>query len=448
MIRIFHPVGQGAFYTEQHHINGKVYSIVYDCGSLTLEEEELKKMIEKFFPKGAEIDILFISHFDADHINGIEMLKNHCEIKRVIIPLLEPEVKISLIVRNAIRYRVFKNQIIDDPVSFFGNTPVTMVEEVSIGKDLDSGEEINEEITVDKLGNKIKSGISIKLDKKDEWFYIPYNYKQSDRRNQFLEELKAKDIRISDINIEEVTNKKEQNKIKEAYDKVRGKLNGNSLVLFSGTEADRFVKSINCFQFQEKVYCGCLYTGDIKLGVQLIKDLKKRLQKHLNKIGIIQIPHHGAKGNWNPKILESQMKCAIISYGVHNRYHHPTLDIKNDIESIIPHTYCVTEEPASRCVQYIQGLGYLDNCINNLQSSTFYCDEKIFESIMNLLKSPDSESVNLGILLLLIFHLPPAILDKIPLERLVESPCYYLFTLLKEENRINARLKNASTSNV
>jgi ribonuclease BN (tRNA processing enzyme) len=200
MIRIFHPVGQGAFYTEHHQIRDKGFSIVYDCGSLTLNVEERKKMIEDFFPKGAKIEILFISHFDADHINGIKALKDHCEIKRVIIPLLNPETKTLLIARNAIRYKFFETQIIDDPVSFFGDTPVTMVEEVSIGKDLDSEEEINEETIINELGHKIKSGKSIRLDKKDNWYYIPYNYKQSDRRKQFVEALEAMGIRINDIN--------------------------------------------------------------------------------------------------------------------------------------------------------------------------------------------------------------------------------------------------------
>ncbi|WP_300790390.1 hypothetical protein [uncultured Bacteroides sp.] len=31
--RIIHPIGQGAFYTEKIESCGKIYIIVYDCGS-------------------------------------------------------------------------------------------------------------------------------------------------------------------------------------------------------------------------------------------------------------------------------------------------------------------------------------------------------------------------------------------------------------------------------
>ena len=62
--RTFHPVGQGAFYTERHKIsNGKDFTIVYDCGSFQFTN--LKNRIKSAFQKGEEIDILFISHFDV-----------------------------------------------------------------------------------------------------------------------------------------------------------------------------------------------------------------------------------------------------------------------------------------------------------------------------------------------------------------------------------------------
>ena len=106
--RRFHPVGQGAFYTERHLFAGKQYTIVYDCGSQNRKikpkfcEKRLKKRIEATFYKKQEIDVLFISHLHYDHINGIEFLKKHCEIKRVVMPYVDDKAKVLLKIINRI----------------------------------------------------------------------------------------------------------------------------------------------------------------------------------------------------------------------------------------------------------------------------------------------------------------------------------------------------------
>lgn len=52
---------------------------------------KFKNYIENLYAKDSTIDILFISHFHADHINGIPYLKERCKIKKVIIPYI-PEI--------------------------------------------------------------------------------------------------------------------------------------------------------------------------------------------------------------------------------------------------------------------------------------------------------------------------------------------------------------------
>ena len=75
--RTFYPVGQGAFYVEEFKLyDGSTFTIVYDCGSTTLEPKDFEAKIEVFFRDRQDyvrkwpyqIDILFISHFHADHI--------------------------------------------------------------------------------------------------------------------------------------------------------------------------------------------------------------------------------------------------------------------------------------------------------------------------------------------------------------------------------------------
>ena len=89
--RTIQPVGQGGFYTEIFEIpnqKGEISTrcVVYDCGSATRAEP--KKTIESalFDDKDLDIDILFISHFDDDHVNGLAELSKKHRIKRIVIP--------------------------------------------------------------------------------------------------------------------------------------------------------------------------------------------------------------------------------------------------------------------------------------------------------------------------------------------------------------------------
>ena len=98
--RIIHPVGQGAFYSEKIHINNQSFNIVYDCGSNTSYKVNGKKKVvqtevRSYYHKEETINLLFISHFDNDHVNGLEYLKDHCNIKCVIMPLLTPSARLG-----------------------------------------------------------------------------------------------------------------------------------------------------------------------------------------------------------------------------------------------------------------------------------------------------------------------------------------------------------------
>ena len=87
LTRTFHPVGQGAFYTERFYDGDKnVFNMVYDCGSST-KSQYLKNEINDAFKDGtgkAEIDILFVSHFHNDHVNGIQELARQYHVQYLV----------------------------------------------------------------------------------------------------------------------------------------------------------------------------------------------------------------------------------------------------------------------------------------------------------------------------------------------------------------------------
>ena len=97
MIRIFHAIGQGAFYTEFF----KDFIAVYDCGSDN-NIDLIRSRINATFKQGTKIDAIFISHFHEDHVNGLEYLLNYCKVDRLFLPLLTEDKKIQLLIHNSL----------------------------------------------------------------------------------------------------------------------------------------------------------------------------------------------------------------------------------------------------------------------------------------------------------------------------------------------------------
>lgn len=361
LIRTFHPIGQGAFYTERHFFNGKEFTMVYDCGSSTLKDEKMKKKITSTFNEKQIIDVLFISHFDADHVNGIQYLKERCTIKAVVLPLIDNNTKILLKINNFIKNEDEDTQLmnamiqlIDDPEGFFGNkTIIIQIEEVDENDTNETQQNINEITVTESTIIKIKSGTRLVHSQYSEWFFIPFNYKQEERKKEFLKELEKRDLTLNNVDtIEKMSNN--ERKIKAAYENVSGNINENSLMLYSGKKKEDYVfEKQNCFLYRHLLQSGCLFCGDIDLKkTEIIDDIKKRLAKFLPYIGTIQVPHHGSIRSFDAAILDGlKIHSAIFSYGTTNSYGHPSDTVIGDVVSYEIYPHFVTEEKNSIVVQ-------------------------------------------------------------------------------------------------
>lgn len=375
--RTFHPVGQGAFYTERHKIsNRKDFTIVYDCGSFQLTN--LKNRIKSAFQKGEEIDILFISHFHVDHINGIKELKNRCKIKRVILPLLDDKTKYILKINNYLAKNYKDTTLIDNPKHFFDEeTAIIQIEE----EDQDRPVNPDEIEDINKLNNidKKKSGTVFSCDKSlsynDQWLFIPFNYKQEDRFNLFNKLLKEEYPYIPLNKLDDIEVMEEyETELKKIYKKINGDLNVTSMILFSGSitptpircwnipikpHPSQYYEYYSCphdfkyLNYEYRIPSGCLYTGDINLkkDENIVKEIKSRLRLQWKSIGTIQIPHHGSIHNFSEEIISKAIKCAIISFGTTNTFGHPSDKIMGDILSKNIALYLVTENIETMVIQ-------------------------------------------------------------------------------------------------
>lgn len=215
------PVGQGAFYLEQFKLDSGKINVVYDCGSDT-SVNLIKRQIDDVFDPGEEVHAVFISHFDMDHINGIEHLLKHCRVRHIFFPLVTRKA-IPLLLLNC-----FCKSGKADPENFvfrFIEDPIQAVENIhhetehkanndsstslhpvlpypGEGRHRDAEYDEYEELyrhesrnfrpmqSGDSADRLIMDGAHDELSEYLQWQYIPFNFKQEERVNRLTDALR------------------------------------------------------------------------------------------------------------------------------------------------------------------------------------------------------------------------------------------------------------------
>ena len=347
IIRTIHPVGQGAFYSEEFICdNGNTVLMVYDCGSNS-KHSFLRSEISSFFQQRKEIDILFISHFDKDHLNGIAMLHTQgVTIKNVVIPLIDKNNEWFYICSGS---RYVKSAI-KKPLNFFKAKNVIRVR--PLNNDREQAAEEENPVNIEEYdAETIDSGTKISTKAiKPEWYYIPFNFDETARIKQLEQELQSKKIDI--LQIHDATYlSKNRTVINEAYKKVaNNSSNKTSLIVYSGSN-NRNSHIANFCNYHNtcvkkcslcKAYSirsGCLFLGDTDLnqtrgnGIGILTDLDTYLCRYKDNVGTIQIPHHGSLPNFNTALFSTfpQSEIFYASFGTDNQYGHPSTQVINDI---------------------------------------------------------------------------------------------------------------------
>lgn len=384
--RIFHTVGQGAFYSERH----ENFNIVYDCGTewKNRANKTIYKTIKQSFSKDDEIDILFISHFDYDHVSKIKTLKDHVKsIKKVVMPLLHNNEKTLLTnIYRALNFNILT--LINNPEEFFGTeTQIITVSPSDNNENPISDDTLTQ--SIDDIQGKIASGT--KLQKKFstyEWIFIPYNHQYTTRSNELKEALKSKgftDVEIkkletdSNYTLDKIIKDTQISKTKggkifrEVYDSLDGQINENSMLLYSGLNCHRedcgkniflFEYSRRYFKHYEEFYyrrwhkmsrenyrVSCVYTGDTDLNVVKIKSIFRNFWK---SVGTIQIPHHGDLKSFDKNVLDDKYYWCPISVGEKNSYGHPSCRVIANILSQNSFPVLVTENLTSSYIECIR----------------------------------------------------------------------------------------------
>ena len=361
--RIFFPIGQGAFYAEKHD----QFNIVYDCGNYR-KTKLSENIVKQSFNKNDDIDILFISHLDWDHISLLKTLKESVNsIRKVILPLLHNDIKILL--KNIYHSLGYSSlDIIDDPEKFFGdNTKIIYISPSENNRSNESGEEITISHDNNNLPSVINSGTAIKIrGYRDYWCFVPYNIKNKERIENLKKELKKAGLDMQKLITDpdyamRIIIGPRKDDLKKCYKSLEGKINENSLVIYSGpiprrTPPSSFIQAHYNYNYHYRYFdfraLGCIYTGDVDLNKFDIKDVYKQFW---NTVGTVQIPHHGAIKNFKESFLKNNGRPLIcpISYGIRNSYGHPSLNVVNNISLNGSFVIHITQDSGSRYIQLI-----------------------------------------------------------------------------------------------
>ena len=358
--RTIHPIGQGAFYSERLQFGERGICVVYDCGceNQSTPCPHAQGIISTAFDADDKIDLLFISHFHQDHVNGIKELLKKYTIEKVIIPYIDKNTLYVLTQYNDLIKAVTGEDFFMDPHPLFegGNTQIMEVHPLE-------GDYVpREPISIDSLNSRtsLNSGTKISIPyidhhrQIDGWFYQPFCIVVQ------FEMIKDLQNKLSGINLDDAL--KEQvkiNEIKKAYhDTINTRINQTSMMVFSAPlnieynnlyckyprsgariltnrRFNRYISICEDDSRRKNCVCSapspsCLYTGDIKLSDDVINLMKTILGNYY--IGTFQVPHHGAKDQGNEKILFSLPlhPCTLffVSYGLNNKYGHPSSTTK------------------------------------------------------------------------------------------------------------------------
>ena len=359
--RKFHPIGQGAFYSEHIDNGDRTSNIVYDCGVDCVQESN-KAIVLDAFSKKDTIDFLFISHLDKDHISLVKTLKDSVlRINHVVLPLIDPSNVKVLYSLSSISgdldvsyfwgsvWNAINGQVRDEnsPRFFF------IIPE-GIDSDLRETQWIEprpsgEPVSIHSLGDK---GVY--------WTFIPF-CQHLERRTELderlrdllvdpdfcsalsllkikcdsLEDLKALLATEAFADLED--NSIIRKKLHDAYSSITGTINQNSLLVYSGPDSfyDKFtIKSYfpwyspfveHCFFYDYiRHRVACLYTGDSDLDMFYYQNHLAGLWEN---VGTIQLPHHGSHASFNGSYNKNKFNRHYlfpVSFGEKNRFHHPS----------------------------------------------------------------------------------------------------------------------------
>lgn len=362
----FLPVGQGLFATGSLTSGAaRTFNWVYDCGTVG-DQTKLSDAVKWYRTKDhpgttdfPQIDLLTISHFDNDHISGMELLLQSFSVDTLLLPYVLPWKRLELILLSGLAASSPFVRFMIDPVAYIREIEDARVERIvfvppgqepddtlldealppTIAPDLPryfdkwqlslelgtySPEQDDDELSEVSLGGTtgtemLAPGTSINVN--SVWEFFPYNIDTYELIFDKPFRARVRGLAQKFLDHPTQTNLEE---IKQAYDNqirisgkknVRDHRNPISLHLYSGPigkvsstglivcrhELKKRNHSYTRVASHDPNCIGQMLTGDGTLKKRAFAKFEAvfQLNQRLLKISVHQVAHHGAQANWH-----------------------------------------------------------------------------------------------------------------------------------------------------
>lgn len=351
MTRTFFPVGNGIFCLERFENS---HAVVYDCGSTS--SERVKRHVNKLADRNDidVIDYVFISHLHEDHVNGLPMLLEKFDVRRIIMPLMSEEDRYLLWLGRQLRKPRpnvipdfdsgdFVDRLILDPARamrrYSEGTEVGFVAPPAEHASRNMAPTENAEahpFRVDGMpqtqeaqqSRVIEGEILLKADVSGEcWRYAPFTIRYAEKADKLKQGLAKLGIE-SYTDVVDHVRKYGHKDIKDVYRKVTGgQFNLYSMAVYSHSlRTDLRQRAELCAAgtswYRNRIVnrilkAPCLYLGDYEAKKDenwnsLDGHLRAKANwSSLDGLGCLQIPHHGSHHNFRDEFVSEGFLSVI-----------------------------------------------------------------------------------------------------------------------------------------
>lgn len=396
-------IGQGGFHTasvlSSTPDSDPLFRYVYDCGSLSSGHPDAA-IAEYVTSAGSakNVDAIFLSHIDADHVNGLpRLLDTHSvEAEYIFLPLLSPVQRLIAAAQGEGKVSDFMVNIAADPSSALREFTSANVVQIQPGEgpsDAGDGRELQRiggddgeprTSIIGKTGGWIPDGNRNYRLKDDagirvytgsgepHWLLTFYLERDTLSRAANFLKLLARRLgqdpttwpdQIDQATIRFLlTDASSLKELRKAYAEAGVNVNRGSLLLLAGPAWGTTAESIRLGTMSAHLDSSTwLLTGDARLDTEAAVDsLREHLGPRLRETGVIALPHHGSGVNFHSSFLEvgDSVHLAFASAGEsHHHWAHPHSSVIKSVTSAGVMPWVVTESPNSKLVAEAGPLG-------------------------------------------------------------------------------------------
>lgn len=418
--RFQYPIGQGCFHAGSIGEGDAVYHddhafhYVYDCGSD--DRKALGEAIDSYKNQVPHVDVLFVSHLDNDHVNGLDRLLSVVKVDTVYVPYVNKVLLVLELIQAELDGTLSASLIEAsmDPGNWFRSRGVRRVvgveESPDDGAPGTGGDDDPERPEGPRTGRKVdselgdpsvqgatgmSSGIEVVAsgyrvpirDRSLNWTLVPHvDPAPRERLDRFEEELR----KILGLSAEEpvtstqlanaMREKGERERLRECYDEIvpggaRRMHNRVSMSLYSGParieeerewchrilcEPDwRADELIELFWSCEVGAVGWIGTGDATLNVKKVRTAwEGTYGPYRERVATLLLPHHGSKRTFHDDVLDFLPSLALCaaSAGRRSRYGHPSQSVRLAVASRRKAFFHVSQNPKTALLEEIRSV--------------------------------------------------------------------------------------------